>query len=352
MRFTYIFLLQIFIVVPVISADGLSLKERLEQLAPHAAGLAQVEVLDMKEIDDRAGCGPLYIDVRLRLLQRSGATRDSIHIILDPGGNPGNPNFKPFGPVMPNTFTKGQRYWVAFSPSYIEFDLWPQKVVRCWPDKSGPEVLSEAIRADYYSHRPQYDPRSGFTHSFISDQEARFWRVRLSRDGNSRWEVKLPGKKFRGIYDGELRLYHRDDWPHGLGHADDNRSNWFLLAETQKRLETANRFQLPPEDYRMIYALDADSGKIASIRISLMRLSPMATPSVVQYFDLNVGGLEREERFDLLPHGGVAVGAEKERWYRKVVRTIDPKSGKISNERVFRHTSGPGGSKFVPLTKH
>jgi hypothetical protein len=66
-----------------------SLGERLEKLVPRAAGVAQVEVVDIKEIDARGGDGDLYLDVRLRILQGTGVTPVNVYITLARGGNPG-----------------------------------------------------------------------------------------------------------------------------------------------------------------------------------------------------------------------------------------------------------------------
>lgn len=340
--------------------------ERLGELAPRAAGLALVEVVDLKEVDERGGCGLLYLDVQLRILRRSGVTKDSVQITLDSGSGPGPPGSESIVPRMPgpltpspltpsplepDTFTKGERYWIAFSSRYLDWERWPQGVVRCWPEKGAPEVLEQAIRSDHYSRQPQYDPRSGFTHSFDCDEKEDHWKARLSRDGTTLWEVEIPGAKFTGTYDGEWRLYDRSDWPHGLELADPKRSRWFLLAETKLRLENKNPYQLSPGDYRLIYVLDADTGKIASIRVSPMRVSPMSTPAVIQYFDLDLDRVKREERFDLLQQFGIAVGASEERWYRQVVQVFDPTTGTLTDETVYRHSSTTMGSKFVPIDR-
>jgi hypothetical protein len=159
----------------------------------------------------------------------------------------------------------------------------------------------------------------------------------MERSGRLLWDVKLPGEKFESEQlEGEWQILHRDQWPSGLEHADENRSGYYLFAETVHRLEKANPYGLHSE-------------LISAIWISRLDLGPTATPSVIQYFDQRSNAVRREERYDSLERGGRAAGAEEERWYRKLVQTYDPKSGKLKKEETFRHATTPDGSKFVPV---
>jgi hypothetical protein len=337
----------------VVRAAEPTLGERVDQLVPHAAGVALVEVMDIKEVDARPSDGNLCLNVRFRILRSSGQVRDNVNIVKAYGGmGPANmPKPKPYGPVKPDTFRKGECYWIAFASQY-DWKRCPQGVVNAWPEKGGSKLLEEAIRADHYAHRPQYDPQSGLTHSYRTEKDKQSWRVRMERDGKLLWEVHLPGEKFRGqVFDGEWRLLRREQWPSGLGHADKNHSGLYLFAETAKRLEQANGYQLPAGNYRLTYALDADTGKTAAIWVSRVDASPTATPSVVQYFDLKTGKVRREERYGLLEKGGLAAGAKEERWLQKIVRTYDPKTSQFEGEEVFRWTESPEGSKYVPVNK-
>jgi hypothetical protein len=102
---------------------------------------------------------------------------------------------------------------------------------------------------------------------------------------------------------------------------------------------------------RLTQALDADTGKVAAVWVSRFDLSPTAAPSVVQYLAPDTGAVRREERLDLLETGGLAAGAGKEQWLRKLVRTYDPKTGQLKSEETFRWTASPEGSKYVPVNK-
>jgi len=329
------------------------LGERLEKLAPYAAGLAFVEVVEIKEVDWRPSDGPLNVDVKFRFLKRTGATMESISIIKAPGGHsaPNSPPFKPHGPVKVDTFTKSGRYWVAFCSQY-DWERFPQGVVRVWKESDAPKDLGEAVRVDHFFHQPQYDPESGFTHSHRIEKDKSSWRVRMDRGGKFLWERKLPGEKFVGEqFEGEYGLLSRAQWPNGIEHADKNKSGRYLFAETTAKLPPANSFGLKADQYRLTYALDADSGKTAAIWVSEMRLGPTSTPSVVQYFDLKNGRLRIEVRFDLLEKGGVAAGGKEERWYRKLVRTYDAEAKRVEKEETFRYANTPKAGGYLPVDK-
>jgi len=328
-----------------------SLGERLEKLAPHAAGLALVEVTEMKEVDSRPSDGPLSLVVSFRILRSTGATMNEIAIVREWGGlqPPGAPPFKPHRPVKLETFQKGGHYWVAFCSQY-DWERCPQGIVGVWSAKKAPKEFDEAVRSDHYADRPQYDPASGFTHRFREGKDGKSWTVRMERGGKLLWERELPGEKFKGErFDGEWHLFHRDASSSHLGHADKNPSGVFLFAETTYRLSSDNAFSLPPEKQRLTYALDADTGKTAAIWVTRMDLGPTSTPSVVQYFDLKTGARRREERYDLLETGGKAAGGKEERWYRKLERTYAGDGKRVVKDEAFRHGSTPEGSKYIPV---
>ena len=331
------------------AADEPSLAERLGKIAPHASGIAQIEVTEIKEIDRRPSDGNLFVNVRFRILQSSGVTTDQVQIVKAQGGlrPPNAPPFKPHGPVKLDTFRTGERYWVVFC-SQNDREQYPQGIVISWTEKDHPELLDEAIRADHYAHRPQYEPLSGLTYSYRIDKDS--WRVSMERDGKRLWEVTLPGQKFKGDrFDGEWRMLHRGQWPTGLEHVEKTPSDWFLFAETVTELAKGNSYQLPADQHRLTYAMDAESGKTVAIWVSRIDLGPTSTPSVIQFFDVKTGKIQREERFDSLASGGLVAGAKTENWLRKTVRTPDPATGQLNVAEILRHTESPEGSKYVPV---
>jgi hypothetical protein len=329
-------------------ADGLA------ELAPNAAGLALVEVIDLKEVDMRPGDGPLLLNVHLRVLRDSGDVKDVISIMKDHGGHqpPNAVPFTPSGPVKVDSFRKRERYYVAFASQY-DFLKHPQSVIAFWPAKDAPRELDEAVRGDRLVHRPQYDPESGLTHGCLVAKEKKSWTARMDRGGKRLWERTLPGQKFKGeMFDGDWSLYRRDQWPSGLEHADKNPSGRFLFAETTYKLEPGNPFGLPPEPRRLTYTLDADTGKTAAIWVSgRMDLGPTSTPSVVQYYDLKTGKRRCEVRLDLMEKGGLAAGNHEERWLRKLVRTYAADGQTTTKEELLRWTASTPGREYVPVGK-
>ncbi len=344
---TLILLLLLLLVRPLAQAGEPSLGARLEKLVPRAAGVALVEVVQVKDVDGRPGDGPLSTDVRLRILRGTGETRVYVAIIKARGGHQARdtPPFKPYGPVKFDTFKKGERYWVAFASPY-DWKRCPQGVVNSWGEKDGPKVLEEAIAADHYAHRPFHDPATGLTFSYREPKDKKGWRVRMERDFKLLWEVDLPGEKFAHAY-AEWRFLNRSQMPSNLGYDRDNRSGMYLFAETVTRLEDGNAFQVRAGKHKLKYSLNADTGKTAGIWVSRFESTWPSDPAVIQYFDLQTGKVRREERYDFLEKGGLAVGSKAEQWLRKIERNYDASTGKLQAEAVFHCV----GSTFVPIKK-
>lgn len=324
----------------------------MQKLAPGASGLALVLVTEMKIVDERPNDGSLMLVVSLKLLKSTGTTRDTIYIIKEPGGTSPNRRpgpYQPVGPVKTDTFTLGKKYWVAFASNYPDEKL-PQRVVKVWPENEAPKELAEAIKADEYVRRPMTDPRNGFTHGWLPDPENNRWNIRMEKEGKRLWERSLPGEKFGGNdpYSGQWSLLHLDQWHSGLLDAERTKSNWYLFAETLTELNKDNPYQRPAGKYRIVYILEAETGKTVSVRVSR---PDSADANVVHFYEINTGKIRREERYDYMETGGKAMGADKEGWLRKLTRQYDLATGKLLLEETFRHASTPKGSMFVPVKK-
>jgi hypothetical protein len=332
-----------------------SLERELESLAPRAQGIAQVEVTDVHFENHTASDGSAYQEVGFRILRSSGATRDKIQIVTEPGGYlPDEPpvhHFEPLCQVRVGDFKKRSRYWIAFSSQY-DSTRYPQDLVAWWPDDRAPKVLEEAVRTDHYADKPQYDPTSGLTHGYRVDEKNGVWRVWMKRGAELLWQVELPGRRYEGRggpeasakYPGEWHLTRRQwskelpYWTSSLEHADANASGWHLLAEGLCPLADSNSYGLPAGDHRVTWALDADTGRTAAIFVSnRLDLGPMATPpGVVQYFDAKSGRVKREERIDWMPTGSLNAGGYDPGFLRKIVRTLDPATGEVKDEKTYR----------------
>jgi hypothetical protein len=53
-----------------------------------------------------------------------------------------------------------------------------------------------------------------------------------------------------------------------------------------------------------------------------------------------------------LKTGGLAAGAQQERWLGKLVRTYTPGTDELRSEEVFRWTGSPDGGSYVAVAKN
>lgn len=325
------------------------LAQRLEKLAPHAAGIAEVEVTEIRQIDDRPSCGSLYHCIGFRIIRSTGASYLSTSILIEHGGlqppeSRGTPPVKlspRFTPVKLGVFQKGKRYWVAFSSKK---DLYHYSynnerclhgILRYWAssDKTVSKTFAEAIRTDSYAEQPQYDPKSKLTHIHRTFKEKNFVQISAYKKRKKVWTINLPGQ--RAKKDEYIEMYL---W----------KAVW---AETIEELKTANRFQLHPKKYRILYMLEPTTGKTLSIRIAQPHLNPIADDKhlmFIQHFNAKTNKLIYEMRITDQKTGGQAVGAKTDHWVRKTTRNYDPNTGQLKTEKTFRVT---GKWELVPVEK-
>jgi len=315
----------------------------LDDLAPNAAGVCLAEIADSQEIDKRPSDGNLFVRAKLRVIRGTGAIPEHIVIIKEYGGlGPPGPAPKPYGPLRPDSLTKGHRYWFAFCSKYEVIRSgtpYPQGVIRYWPTEQADvaETLEEAVRTDHYAWRPQYDPITGLTHGYREEPEEGRWQIRVSRDDDVLWEKTLAGGKADRY--SSLGFMHQKDWPSYLRYSQ---SDTFLLAETATTLEEDNDYDLPAAEYYVLNIFDAITGKLAAVRVSYCQEGMVER--VFRVLDLETGGLIREHRFDFLDEGGIEAGGDTEDWLRKTERTFDPKTGEETSLNVFRFGTVPFGA--------
>jgi len=123
------------------------LAEELNKLIPGATGIALVEVIDMKETNALPIDGNHFINVRFKVVESSGKVRDFDHVIIRLGGF--RERVPLDGPIKPDTFKQGQRYWVAFA-SQDDFKKYPHGLVNAWPEKDAPKIILEAAKAQQF----------------------------------------------------------------------------------------------------------------------------------------------------------------------------------------------------------
>ncbi|HJZ60338.1 MAG TPA: hypothetical protein VKE74_35670 [Gemmataceae bacterium] len=312
-------------------------------LAPHAAGVALVEVVSVIEKDARPSDGPLYDEIQLRVVRGSGEVPEIIVIVKAPGGHPPPPgSAKPPPPkfsVRPGALKKGQRYWVAFSSPY-EHQAYPEGVIAFWPqdDRRAAKVLDEAVKADRWRWHPRYDPTTGLTCGRLIEPDKKLWQVRVWKDDEVLWEMTVPGTPSK-------RYYSWGFWDAGPGGFPTHvpKSGRLLVAETALTLDAGNEFDLPAGPYYLCSTFDPHTGNRLSACVTVLQ-----DPHVIHVqrdYDPRTGRYFREERFDWPKSGDKAVGAGREDWYRKVARTFDPKTGKLTAEEVFRWDETKSGDE-------
>lgn len=313
---------------------------QLDSLAPHAAGVALVEVVKVEEYDARPSDGNKGIEFTLKRIRGSGTFRDTISVVTEFGGHrPPGSDPKPSAPLKPDSLKKGGRYWIAFA-SLHEFDQYNQWIIGFWPEKDARAAAFEAaVKADAYRWSPQYVPELKLSYGHVLEKDT--WRVRAERDGKVLWEKTLPGKPLDSYHFGLFQ---------GTGGSLEvpmPKCGHILFTESDTRLAADNAFGLPAGPYYVNNGLDPVTGKRHATWIRKAQESSVEILN--RAYDPDTGKPTRDERFDYLKSGGQAVGAKTEEWWRKVERTFDA-TGKVTKEEVFRYDdSAEQGERWVKV---
>lgn len=303
-----------------------------DELAPHANGAALVEIVSVTEKDMRPADGPLYDEVKLRIVRRSGEVPEFINVHKADGGTHPPPGpVKPAPPkfsVKPGTLKAGQQYWIVFASNHMRRN-YPDGVMGVWPadDSKAAKVFDNAVKADHWKWQPRYDPKTGLTCGRLIEPDKKQWRVRVEKGDEVLWETVIPGTPAK-------RYYSWDFWDGGSGGfpAEVPKVGSLLVAETAQTLAAGNEYDLPTGPYYLCSTFDPHSGKRLSTCVTLHQ-----DPHVIKVqreYHAETSRLLREERFDWPATGGKAIGAKNDDWYRKMARTFDPKTGKVTTENV------------------
>jgi hypothetical protein len=315
-----------------------------DDLAPRAAGVALVRVVSVTERDSRPMDGPLADEIKLRIVRGSGEVPETLAIVKAPGGHPPPPGaVKPPPPkfsLKPGALKEGRRYWVAFSSPY-EYRAYPEGVIAYWPedDPKAAKVLDGAVKADRWKWHPHYDPKTGLTCGRLIEPDKKRWQVRVWKDDEVLWETTVPGTPSK-------RYYSWGFWdaggPGGFPtHVP--KSGRLLVTETALALDAGNEFGLPAGPYYLCTTFDPRTGKRLSACVTV--LQDGHSIHVQQAYDPGTGRPVREERFDWPKSGGRAVGARTDDWFRKVARTFDLETGRVTSEAVFRWDDTKSGDE-------
>ncbi|VTR99627.1 unnamed protein product [Gemmata massiliana] len=308
-----------------LTPDLQAAEPKLDELAPHASGVALVEVVSVEEYDARPADGDAGVCFKFKLVRGSGEFRSEVRVTTAPGGlRP--PGFvpKPSLPLKPDSLKKGERYWLAFA-SGCDYEKHNQGIIDFLGEKDPKaKVLDAAVKADTFRWHPQYDPKTKLTYGRVSEKDK--WRVRVEKDAKVLWEKEIPGTRVDayaswGLWGG-LSAFEVKMPACGV----------LLLAETHTRLGKDNEFGLEAGAYYINTGFDPETGMRRAICVRFPQ-GPSVTRMNREY-DADTGLAVHEERYDTVLTGGKAVGAKTESWYRKITRTFAP-AGKLAREDIF-----------------
>ena len=305
---------------------------KLDELAPHASGIALVEVVEAKAYDQRPADGNAGVEFKFKLIRGSGEFRDSVHVITEYGGlRPPGSKPPPSVPLRAESLKKGARYWIAFAsePMSLTSD-YNQGIIAAWPEKEPKvaEVLETAVKNDVLRWQPQYDPDTHLTYGHLSAEK--HWLARVEKDDKLLWEREIPGKKTDGYFAWGLWDNTGNDFPSKMPPCKK-----LLVALTSTELPKDNEYGLPAGRYYVNTGYDPESGKRYAAWVSLAQTSSVEL--VHREYVPDSGKVKREDRFEFPKTGGKAVGAKTEAWYKKTSRVFDIATGKVTTEEVFRH---------------
>jgi hypothetical protein len=324
----------------------------IDTVTPHATGICLAEIIERKQVDLRAGDGPLYVEFKLKILRSSGSVHEQLDVVLYHQGGHGPPSMHPRKKTIvtfPSEETLvGKRFWLAFSSKYdFGIPTNPRNLIGAWPEEDTvvAEVFAEAIRADRFQWQPQYDSETGLVFEHTSQSENGTWKLRVQRDNKVLWEKTVPGLKTANYF--ELGYYGSyEGFPSSQPSIEK-----ILIAPSLVKLETDNEFKIEAGDYHINTGFDPVQGHRLAVWIYQSLGGDRFSEVVFFDYDPENGNLISEDRFELQNSGGKRMGASNENWRRKTSRKFDRTNGNVTSQRVFRfeesHAHTPSG--YVPV---
>jgi len=313
----------------------------LSKVAPHAAGVALVEVQEKKEYDFRGADGNKSVCFSVTKVRGTGDFQKELSVITAYGGmRPPNSKPRPSLPLKPDSLEIGKRYWIAFASG--DDDRYNQQVIAFWPeDDPVAETLEAAVRDDVLKWKPQYISALGISYGHIIEDGT--WNVRGEKDGKVLWEHTLTGKPLNSYYFG---LFESTG---GSFEVAMPACGQILFTESDTKLDEGNEFGLPAGPYYINHGYDPTSGTRHGTWIRKAQAGSVEVLN--RSYDLKTGKPAREVEFDFLQTGGITVGASTETWWRKRERDFDAK-GHVTKEVTYRYdeTQEPD-NRWIRVTK-
>jgi hypothetical protein len=304
-----------------------------------AAGVALIEVKELKEIDDRPRDGDLYVKVTLSPIKSSGMFMSSLHITKEEGGErppEGSIKISPYvAPLKHNSLEEGKRYWIVFA-SGLDHERYHQGVVAFWPADT-PQVskaLEEAIEKDLYLWKPQLDRIVGLTVGYLLEPDRNRWRIRVSKENKVLWEKIVEGSNkdwrpwFRAVAGGEL--------------AGAPQPALVLDVQTIRNIAPDKETGQPgaPVEGAMEYLFEAETG-----RLLLETLGSEGTPHWRRSYALETGRLVALEIFTMQ----LLEGPPKDEDLRRESRTYDKNTGELTGTKFYHYGHTERGGTWIPI---
>lgn len=321
-------------------------KPTIETLAPHAAGIALVEVTAAKKYDMRPSDGNAGVEFQFKILRKSGRVRTKIRVITAIGGArpAGAKPFKPTGPVKHDSFTPGKKYWVAYSGDK-DWTKYPQLVVSFFPESAKPaaNLFDKAITANRYRWQPQYDRKLNLTYGYVESEVSNHWRIRVARNRKKLWEKDVRGKKSGSYMAWTLYAGGMYGIPKTLP-----KCGKVLYAQSAIELDEKNEYQLPAKKYYVLTGYDPETGRRAATWV--LRFGTGWVNELHVDYHPQTGKPITRARWDSPTTGGLKVGARKDAWWRKTVTRYDQNTGRETGRDIFRYDERqPSGKRWVKV---
>lgn len=238
---------------------------KIEQFAPNAHGLWLVEVVAKTEFDERPSDGNKGVRLKLRPIRGSGGKQEMLSIVTTYGGHRQGPPPPISEFILPDTFEVGSKYWIVFA-SVHDLEKHRQWVVNFWDEKPDANILAGlelALKEDRYGWSPTFDPATGLSYGWTSDEKEKLaWKLRVLRGKKVLWEQPVAGEL------GEREPYlYRWSGAQTLALKSPNCGK-MLVVQTKRTLKKDNEYQLPAQEVVVLVTYDPESGAKLCERLS------------------------------------------------------------------------------------
>lgn len=308
----------------------------VEPILRRAYGACLARIVKLEDHDDWQPDGDHWIEAWLEVEEATGEVPQSLYLVVEQGG--GHATIESFQQAKKNLQTRvlrhdslkqGERHWFVFSADN-DPAKYPPGIAGWWRDADGdvPYDVVAAIEHDRFADHPQWDKQRNLVTTWWQNRDQVTVCVRQADSLDP--ESALFGETFQGEFK-SLSLSHA---PIGYGmDGPPGKPVCYVQLEIVGTLAEGNEFGLPPGDYRLRYAYDLETGKLAATWIAENK--PAWLMVAFRQYDLESGQVSITMDFDLLETGGIEAGGDTPNWYRRIVKKYE--AGELLREDTFRH---------------